>query len=46
LLEEGAFVYTVCPYLIPYEVHFRQAASVERSQVVLRAETDELTTVM
>jgi len=30
-----AFVSTVWPYLIPYELSFRQAASVERSQLAL-----------
>lgn len=30
-----AFVYTVWPYLIPYELNFRDAASPERSQIVL-----------
>lgn len=30
-----AFVYTVWPYLIPYQVDFRDAASAERSQIVL-----------
>jgi len=32
---ELAVVYTVWPYIIPYQVTFREAASAERSQVVL-----------
>jgi len=35
MVVEHAFVYTVWPYLIPYEVTFRKAASAERSQLVL-----------
>jgi cytochrome d ubiquinol oxidase subunit II len=35
LLVEGAFVSTVWPFIIPYELDFWHAASAERSQLVL-----------